>query len=280
MANLYGIPYMGSKTGIAEDIIDILPRGERFVDLFGGGFAMTHCAMLSGKWSKFLYNEINKPLVELISKAINGDYNYERFKPEWISREKFAELKDVDAYVKYIWSFGNKGDAYLFGEDIEDFKKVIHNAVVFGDLEEACKILPDLRNIRGKTIKERRLSCSRIIKNEIGRCDIQQLQQLQRLELVAGSYLNYIYKDGDVVYCDPPYEDTAKYTKDGFNHKEFYDWVASRPYRVYFSSYEISDKRFYKVWDKEKRCTLSSADNSKLNNEVLYCNQEDKISLF
>ena len=30
----YGIPYQGSKSQIADDIIDNLPRGKRFVDLF------------------------------------------------------------------------------------------------------------------------------------------------------------------------------------------------------------------------------------------------------
>lgn len=33
----YGLPYMGSKNTIAEDIINFLPSSKRFVDLFGGG---------------------------------------------------------------------------------------------------------------------------------------------------------------------------------------------------------------------------------------------------
>ena len=47
--NKYGITYQGSKNRIAGDLISLLPSGERFVDLFGGGFAMSHCALLSGK---------------------------------------------------------------------------------------------------------------------------------------------------------------------------------------------------------------------------------------
>lgn len=31
-----GVPYQGSKNAIAKDIIGILPRGKRFVDLFAG----------------------------------------------------------------------------------------------------------------------------------------------------------------------------------------------------------------------------------------------------
>lgn len=33
----YGMPYMGSKSKIAEWIIDILPEGKVLVDAFGGG---------------------------------------------------------------------------------------------------------------------------------------------------------------------------------------------------------------------------------------------------
>ena len=53
----YGVPYMGSKNRIAKDIIDLLPSGNRLVDLFAGGCAITHCALLSGKWSRILNND-------------------------------------------------------------------------------------------------------------------------------------------------------------------------------------------------------------------------------
>ena len=33
----YGVPYQGNKSRIADIIINILPKGERLVDLFGGG---------------------------------------------------------------------------------------------------------------------------------------------------------------------------------------------------------------------------------------------------
>ena len=50
----YGVPYQGNKSRIADIIINILPSGERLVDLFGGGGAITHCGMLSGKWGGVL----------------------------------------------------------------------------------------------------------------------------------------------------------------------------------------------------------------------------------
>ena len=86
----YGIPYMGSKDKIAEDILNVLPRGKRFVDLFGGGFAMSHAAALSGKYDEVYYNELNPLVVGLIKDALAGKFANER---RWISREDFFSFK-------------------------------------------------------------------------------------------------------------------------------------------------------------------------------------------
>ena len=48
----YGLPYKGSKNSIAEWIVDSLPRADIFVDLFFGGGAITHRAMLTGKYKQ------------------------------------------------------------------------------------------------------------------------------------------------------------------------------------------------------------------------------------
>ena len=136
----YGFPYMGSKADIAEELIGILPAGKRFVDLFGGGGAMTHAAAFSRKWKSLYYNEFNPLCVDLMRRAVNGEFNYKTFKPEFISREDFFAHKDSDGYVKYIWSFGNKGDCYLFGKNIEEFKRQGHQYCVYG---ESIEGVPD-----------------------------------------------------------------------------------------------------------------------------------------
>jgi site-specific DNA-adenine methylase len=55
----YGIPYMGSKSRIADKIINVLPAEDTFVDLFAGGCAMTHCAMECCKYNNFIINDIS-----------------------------------------------------------------------------------------------------------------------------------------------------------------------------------------------------------------------------
>jgi hypothetical protein len=86
------------------------------------------------------------------------------------------------------------------------------------------------------------------------------------------SYEDYQYKEGDVVYCDIPYEYTNEYS-DKFNHKKFYEWAKTRPYQVFFSSYDnISDKSFKIIWKQPKRSSYSAISNSTINIECVYTN--------
>lgn len=128
----YGIPYKGSKNSIAEWIIAELPEAETFVDLFMGGGSVTHAAMLSDKYKKFIINDIDERMPKLFIDCIHGKYTLENHQ-EWISREEFFKKKDADAYIALIWSFGNNGKDYLYSKEIEPFKKAYHYAVFYGD---------------------------------------------------------------------------------------------------------------------------------------------------
>lgn len=125
----YGLPYMGSKNKIAEWVVGHFPERKHFYDLFAGGCAVTHCAMLRSKFETFTINDISK-MTELFTDAISGKYAEER---RWISREDFFRLKDNDEYVRICWSFGNKGSNYLYSKEKEPWKKALHHAYVYGD---------------------------------------------------------------------------------------------------------------------------------------------------
>ena len=125
----YGLPYKGSKNGIVPFLIDAFPRKKNFYDLFAGGCAVTHGALLSGKFENFFINDISD-YPEVFLKAINGGFKDEK---RWISREDFLNLKDKEAYIRYCWSFGNKGFNYLYSKEVEPWKKALHYARVFND---------------------------------------------------------------------------------------------------------------------------------------------------
>lgn len=126
----YGMPYQGSKNAIAEEILSFLPSGKRFVDLFGGGGAITDCAMRSYKWDSFLYNELNPLIFKAFKMAVNGEFKNEN---RWITREDFKALKDTDPYVALCFSFSNAYERYAYAKEIEPWKKALHYARVFKD---------------------------------------------------------------------------------------------------------------------------------------------------
>lgn len=271
----YGVPYQGNKSRIADIIISLLPAGERLVDLFGGGGAITHCAMLSGKWNAFLYNDLNEMITGLFLDAVYGKYHDER---RVITREEFNDLKNTDAYIKYIWSFGNNGLAYLWGKHIEDIKCQASRIIVGESMKERRTEYAHFIHLLGenKDVLDSKRKVDRLQNLEHLQA-LTQLEALQRLEVSNIDYHDYIYKPGDVVYCDVPYEQQGKKKCDDygvmFDSLEFYRWAKEQPYQIFFSSYEISDDSFYKVKVKSIQSLIGANTNGKKVNEYLYSNQ-------
>lgn len=290
----FGIPYMGSKSKLALDLIGAMPTGRRFVDLFGGGFAMSHCAYLSGRFEEVYYNDINPLLVPLIQDAIDGKYSYDVFKPKFITREEFFEKKDTCGYVKYIWSFSNDGKTYMFGRHIEDMKRKAHDYVVFDIFDAELEEYIGNGRLTKTDTTGRRLEFYKLVrehkatlKEKVRLEPLERLQQLERLEhdrgnlfgnnvkltLNTGNYTDYEYQEGDVVYCDIPYENTRGYNKeDYFDHKAFYSWALTRDYPIYISSYELPEG-FFCFFEKERRCLMKGGMSTGYKVEKLFTNK-------
>lgn len=126
----YGLPYKGSKNKLAERIVSLLPKRTHLIDLFCGGCAVSHAALLRNKYEHIHINDINWMCPTLFIDALNGKYQNET---RWISREDFFRLKDTDPYVAVVWSFGNNLQSYLYSKEIEPLKKAIHYAIFFRD---------------------------------------------------------------------------------------------------------------------------------------------------
>lgn len=137
----YGLPYKGSKNKLAERIVRLLPKRTHLVDLFCGGCAVSHAALLMGKYEHIHINDINWMCPTLFIDALNGKYNNEN---RWISREDFFRLKDIDPYVAFVWSFGNNLRDYLYSRKIEPLKKAIHYAIFFSDYSLGKELRYDL----------------------------------------------------------------------------------------------------------------------------------------
>lgn len=182
----YGIPYMGSKNDIAEWVVGHFPKKENLYDLFAGGCAITHRALLTRKFSNYYINDLDGGVTQLFLDAIAGKYRNET---RWVSREDFFEIKEVDPYVKCCWSFGSGGRSYMYGKEIEDYKYCLHQAIVFRNyvpFKERHGI--DLSEIDVlNNITSRRLAAKRVIareNKEAERSDttLQHLENLERLQ--------------------------------------------------------------------------------------------------
>lgn len=259
----YGVPYMGSKNSIASKIIALLPKAQNLYDLFGGGGAITHCALLSNKWGHVFYNDIEKGLAQLFADAVHGKYRNER---RWITREDFNQLKDTDLYVRYCWSFGTSGTQYLYGKNVEPLKKAYWYAVMQDDYSLLRRLGFNVPKVSGKTYAEKRLA----LKAVLGECRSQSLERLERLQNLEAlerlesrlsvsekSYNEIEIRPNSLIYCDIPYENTAEYVAGSFNHRAFYDWASEQTELVVISSYDVSDDRFMRVINLKKRQQLS-----------------------
>jgi site-specific DNA-adenine methylase len=287
----YGIPYMGSKAKIAASICMNFPKSTHFYDLFGGGFSITHYMLThrSKRHQFFHFNEIKPCTVELIQKAIHGEFNYSKFKPPWVSREDFIKNKDTNAYIRILWSFGNNQSVYLFSPKIEPYKKSMHMAVVFDEFDELAtqtfgfdrwpsqaKTITQKRAYLGQLIGHYRLT--RLPKHLIQFLNdkqleqLQRLQQLQQLNFYTTDYQNVPILPDSIIYCDPPYQNTTGYLKE-FDHKSFLDWAANLPHPVYISEYFIDDSRFECVYEVDKRVLLSADNLAGTKPERLYWNK-------
>ena len=276
----YGIPYMGSKNSIAKEIVDLLPTAECFVDLFCGGCAITHAAMLSGKYKRFIINDIDPQMPRLFVDAINGKYRNEK---RWISRDDFERLKDTDTYVRTCWSFGNGGYNYMYGRKIEAWKKALHYARVLGDfslLKRDFGIVTDdasRQNIRLNAEKWGlidKLKCS--MEGLQGLQSLERLESLERLQsnlqVFSSDYQSVEIPADSCVYCDPPYKGTSEYKYGGFDYLRFYDWLRTRDFPVYVSEYAMPED-FVAVWQKTKICTFSSRNNAKYTVERVFVHE-------
>ena len=134
----YGLPYKGSKNKIAKQIIDTLPSADTFVDVFAGGCAITHAALLSGKYKRIIANDIDIKVPKLFKDAAEGRLPADYDKP--VSKEDFERLKDSDVIVACCWSFGNNKRNYLWNDDTAGAKLLAHKMIVSDSKQERWRL--------------------------------------------------------------------------------------------------------------------------------------------
>ncbi len=69
--------------------------------------------------------------------------------------------------------------------------------------------------------------------------------------------------EGYVIYCDPPYQNSLRYSTSFFPYDEFYNWCRrmSNANKVFISEYAMPDD-FKCIWTKEIKCTVDKASRT------------------
>ena len=268
----YGIPYKGSKSKIANKILNALPSGDVFVDLFAGGCAITHAAILSGKYNKFIVNDIQGMFPKYFNDLITGRAPKER---RVISKEQFDKYKHIDPYVSICWSFGNNCKDYLWGENIYK-QKILACKIIMAETQYERRIFyrKFIQSLQSLERLERLQSLQSLQSLEsLERLErLQSLQSLERFKNIKISSLSYDkvdIPDDSVIYCDPPYINTNKYNDGGFDHDRFYDWLRNIGRVVYVSEYTMPSD-FIPILSISKNCNYSASLNAKKTVENLY----------
>ena len=169
--------------------------------------------------------------------------------PSHITEEEYISVRDnkekyPDYYVGYVGYHATFGAKY-FGGYARGFK--------------ADKVTP------------------RDIPNEALRNLSEQIPKIMDVEFLCSDYKNNKYADlkGAVIYCDPPYQGTTKYSTGSFDYDEFWNWCReiSKNNIVLISEYNAPDD-FECVWSKQHLanfdCNRGDDTSKKIRVEKLF----------
>lgn len=242
----YGLPYKGSKNRIAEWVVGALPANDTLVDLFAGGCAVTHCAMLSGKFNRVIANDISDA-PEVFADAVNGNIDLSGFP---LTRDEFKA--STDTLSRLVYSFGNDQRSYIYSSEREDVciaaERMIYGETIanrYAAYREFAKALAHYLQCGGKL--DRNITDNRVIE-KINR--LQALESVTRIQDIHGTctvaeletsrcdYRNFTVPTNATVYVDPPYKRTtiSQYGAD-FDYDAFEDWLAEVDFPVFVSEY-------------------------------------------
>ena len=263
----YGLPYQGSKSRIAEWVVGNLPSAPVLVDIMCGGGAVSHAAVLSGKWARVMLNDVNG-MADVFVKAARGEYADYSFVPD---REQFFALRDSDPVVSLLYSFGNNRRSYLWSRELEPVKVAASRMLSAGTLRERrrywrefCRALYAYVDGVGGLPNQLQLLQ--------GLQGLERLQGLELLERLEGSCLDYRQVElptDAVVYVDPPYEDTDCSAYKGFAFDEFHAWLDTVPNLTVISEYSCPP-HCVEVARKEHYTTMAANANNLKRVEKLF----------
>jgi DNA adenine methylase len=229
--------YVGSKNRHSKEILNIILRdrliGQFYVEPFVGGFNM-----IDKVDGNRIGSDSNKYIIALFKAIQNG-----WVPPEYVSEDEYKECKrDMDSYPEHLVGFIGFGCSFA--------------GKFFGGYARG-------NDSKGVPRNYARESCRNIIRQFTG---------VQGIDIRMCSYDDLEIPDNSIIYCDPPYANTVKYSVGEFDSDRFFDWCrlkSSEGHTVFVSEYN-APRDFTCVWFKEVNNTLNINTGEKRGLECLF----------
>lgn len=276
-----GLPYVGNKGQKVEQIMEVLPDGKRFIDVFGGGGCVSLTAASSGKYEEVIYNDQRKTVVELLKALINDEPHLNLIDYVSLTRGQFVDWRDNQpdsierTLALIVYSFSNNQNDYLWGKKIEGEKLLLTRSLFYGNTGTELDQLYNY-SLNANTISEKyrlfhkwrreqmNISSRYDLLEQLQRLQqlerLQKTEQLQQLEYSVNDYRKLSINYDDIVYCDPPYVGTSK-SYDGFDYKAFENWYLHEcpAKEIYISEYtQLPNTKVALDLGKKKNFTSSA----------------------
>jgi DNA adenine methylase len=227
--------YMGSKNKYVKELLPILLKDRKENQFFIEPFC-GGCGILKNVTGNRIGNDVNKYLISFI-KALQNDW----LPPIDISEELYKAIQqnkeqypmELVGYVGFQLSYGAK---WFGGYRRDSIGKRNYSLEAFNNINKDVSLL---KNINFYNV----------------------------------SYNELLIPDNSIIYCDPPYQNTTKYTATNtFNHDLFWEWcrkMSQEGHIIYISEYNAPDD-FICVWKKDVNNTLNKNTGEKKGTEKLF----------
>lgn len=229
--------YVGSKNRLSKELAPII---QSYVDKgclgylepFVGGAGMIdkiNCKVKVGC-------DIHRYLIALLKQAQMDCNSIDIVIP----KEDYTKIRDnKDSYDD--WYVGLCGFCFLY------------NSKWFGGYNNNIQTKQGIRNYGEESVRGLIKQAPKLKDIIFKCCDFRQIQNVK----------------GFVIYCDPPYKNTIKYSTNEFPYDEFYEWCRnmSKDNIVLISEYSMPND-FKCIWSKETTTTLNNNRSNKDNNRI------------
>jgi DNA adenine methylase len=227
--------YMGSKNRIAKHILPIMLKDRKEGQYWVEPF-VGGANMIDKVTGNRIGADSNKYLIALLSEMTK-----EGFGSPDVDEVKFLEIKNNKSKFD-DWIVGYAGFQLSFG------------AMWFSGYRK------DKQGIRNYS-------------DEAKRNVDKQSKKLKGITFINTEYKKLEIPCKSIIYCDPPYENTAKYKAvDEFNHGEFWQWCrdkAKEGHTVFVSEYNAPDD-FECIWQQELNVSVAKDGKHKKAIEKLF----------